>query len=75
MEIGKSEPGIGKRSWECDSQSGTSLNCSRNIHLSPIIIIPPMLGIYIHSSAINTVVLDRGAQIPGVKLLMLTLHQ
>jgi hypothetical protein len=68
METGISEPGIGKSSWECDRQSGTSICCSLNTPLSPIII-PPVLGICIHSSAINTIVLDRGAQIPGVNLL------
>lgn len=45
--MGKSEPGIGHSSWECDRQSGTSIQCSQNTHLSPIIIIPPMLVIYI----------------------------
>jgi len=59
--IGKSEPGTGQRSWECDRQSGTSKSCSLNTHLSPIIIIPPMLVIYIHSSAISAIILDKGA--------------
>jgi len=72
-EIGKSEPGIGKRSWECDRQSGTSISCSLNIHLSPIII-PPMLVICVHSSAISAVFLYKGAQIPGVRLPRLTLN-
>jgi len=71
-EIGNSEPGIEKRSWECDRQSGTSISCSLNTHLSPVII-PPMLVIYIHSSAINATVSDKGAQIPGVRLPRLTL--
>jgi hypothetical protein len=72
---GKSEPGIEQRSWECYRQCGTSISCSLNTHLSPVITIPPMLVIYIHSSAISAIILDKGAQIPGVRLPRLTLNQ
>lgn len=73
-KIGKSEPEIGKRNWKCDRQSGTSISCFLNTHLSPIFIIPSMFGIHIHSSASSAIVLDDGAQILGVRLSRLTLH-
>jgi hypothetical protein len=38
-----------------------TVQCSLNTHLSPIIIIPPMLVIYIHLSAISAIILDKGA--------------